>query len=104
MLTETITGVDHYRVEVSGWDEEEIFFVEKSHLAWDEFAGKHVSLRHMLPDGALVFVRVLQPAGLRQTPPMAYKVEFIGCDPDGLHQFRLSSVRPRYSSDPPTVN
>jgi hypothetical protein len=59
MFTEVITGVDSFRVEVSGWDEEEIFFVEKSQIAWDEFAGKHISLRHMLPEGAIVFVRTL---------------------------------------------
>jgi len=104
MLTEAITTVDHFRVEVSGWDEEEIFFVEKSQLAWDEFAGKHISLRHMLPEGAIVFVRVLQPTALRQSSPMAYKVEFIGCDPDGLHQFRLTAVQPRYSSETPALN
>ena len=104
MLTEAFTGVDHFRVEVSGWDEEEMFFVEESHLAWDEFAGKHISLRHMPPEGAIVFVRMLQPMALRQSPPIAYKVEFIGCDPDGLHQFRLSSVQPRYSTDCPSVN
>jgi hypothetical protein len=97
VLTETAAGVDHFRVEVSGWDEEEIFFVEKSHLAWDEIVGKHISLRHMLPEGAIVFVRVLQPIAVRQAPPMAYKVEFIGCDPGGLHQFRLTTVQPRYS-------
>jgi len=104
MLTEAITTVDHFRVEVSGWDEEEIFFVEKSQLAWDEFAGKHISLRHMLPEGAIVFVRVLQPTALRQSSPMAYKVEFIGCDPDGLHQFRLTAVQPRYSPETPALN
>jgi hypothetical protein len=104
MLTEAISGVDSFRVEVSGWDEEEMFFVEKSHLSWDEFAGKHISLRHMLPEGAIVFLRMLQPTTMRQSPPMAYKVEFIGCDPDGLHQFRLSSVQPRYSTDSSPVN
>ena len=104
MLTGVITGVDHFRVEVSGWDEEEVFFVEKSDLAWDEFAGKYVSLRHMLPEGAIVFVRMLQPTSLRQSSPMAYKVEFIGCDPDGLHQFRLTAVQPRYSSEAPPIN
>ena len=105
MLTEaTVTGVDQFRVEVSGWDQEEIFFVEKSQLGWDEFAGKHVSLRHMLPDGAVVFVRTLQPTAQRPSSPMVYKVEFIGCDPDGLHQFRLNSVQPRYNADVPPVN
>jgi len=31
-------------VEVSGWDEGQIFFVERSELGWDEYAGKHVTL------------------------------------------------------------
>ena len=26
-------------VEVSGWDEDEVFFVELSELGWDEYAG-----------------------------------------------------------------
>jgi hypothetical protein len=104
MLTEAITGVDQFRVEVSGWDQEQVFFVEKSHLAWDEFAGKHISLRHMLADGAIVFVRMLQATAAQPSPPMAYKVEFIGCDPEGLHQFRLNVVQPRYSPEGPTVN
>lgn len=103
-VTEAILGADRFRVEVSGWDEEEIFFVEKSHLDWDEFAGKHITLRHMLPEGALVFVRMLQPTALRQAPPVAYKVEFIGCDPEGLHQFRLNTVRPHYNQEVLSVN
>jgi hypothetical protein len=104
MSTEIIAGIERFRVEVSGWDEEEVFFVEKSHLAWDEFAGNHVSLRRMLPEGALVFVRILQPTAVRPSPPIAYKVEFIGCDPEGLHQFRLNAVQPRYSPESPAVN
>lgn len=97
--SEVLPGTDHYRVEVSGWDENEMFFVEKSDLAWDESVGKHVSLEHMLPDGAIVFVRMLQPTALRQAPPVAYQVEFVGCDPDGSHQFRLNGVQPRYSRE-----
>jgi hypothetical protein len=50
-------------------------------------AGKHISLQRMLPDGALVFIRALQAQGLIQDPPVVYKVEFIGCDPEGHHQF-----------------
>jgi len=104
LATETTIGADRYRVEVSGWDEQEMFFVEKSHLDWDEFAGKHVTLRHMLPEGAIVFVRVLQPTAMRQSSPTAYKVEFIGCDPEGMHQFRLNTVQPRYHQESQPVN
>jgi hypothetical protein len=101
---ETLTQSECCRVEVSGWDENQAFFVEKSDLAWDDFAGKHISLRRMLPDGAMVFIRVLQSQGLAQAPPVVYKVEFIGCDPHGHHQFRLNAVQPRYSVNSQPVN
>jgi hypothetical protein len=104
MLTDTVTEVDRYRVEVSGWDEEQVFFVEKSQIAWDEFAGNHVSLRRMLSDGAIIFVRILVPTASRQAPPIPYKVEFIGCDSHGLRQFRLNAVQPRYSPHSTTAN
>ncbi len=96
---ETVPQSETCRVEVSGWDENQFFFVEKSDLSWDEFAGKHISLQRMLPDGAMVFLRTLQPQGITQSSPVVYKVEFIGCDPDGHHQFRLNAVQPRYSRD-----
>jgi hypothetical protein len=33
-----------YRVEVSGWDKSQTFFVEKPELQWNEESGKHVTL------------------------------------------------------------
>jgi len=104
ILPEALTQSEGYRVEVSGWDENEAFFVEKSDLSWDEFAGKHISLERMLPDGAMVFVRTLHAEGSLQAPPVVYKVEFIGCDPDGHHQSRLSEVQPRYTQNFNPVN
>jgi hypothetical protein len=104
MIPEVLAPTETYRVEVSGWDENQSFFVEISDLAWDDFAGHHISLHRMLPDGALVFVRTLLPQGLSQSPPIVYKVEFIGCDPDGHHQFRLSAVHPRYSQEISSLN
>ncbi len=104
IVSEALTQSECYRVEVSGWDENQAFFVEKSDLAWDDFAGKHISLRRMLPDGAMVFVRMLQPQGLAPSPPIVYRVEFIGCDPEGHHQFRLNAVHPRYGHNFPGVN
>ena len=104
LVGETLVGANCCHVEVSGWDEAKIFFVERSDLAWDDFAGKHTSLRHMLHDGALVFVRILQPNGDRQFPPEVYQVEFIGCDSEGLREFRLNPVLPRYSNQTHPVN
>ena len=104
IVLETIPQTDCCRVEASGWDENEIFFVEKSLLAWDEFAGNYISLDHMLADGAIIFIRMLQPSALRRSSPVAYEVEFAGCSPDGNHQFRLSPAKPRYARDRHDVN
>jgi hypothetical protein len=54
-LIESPIQSEIHLVEVSGWDENEMFFVETCDLDWDDFAGKHISLQHMLPEGAMVF-------------------------------------------------
>ena len=94
MLSDTLpfTGC---RVEVSGWDEDEIFFVEKSELSWDEFADRHIAIKHKLADGTLVFIRMLQPTSLHRSFPVAYEAKFIACDAHGFHEFRLNVVQPR---------
>jgi hypothetical protein len=70
-------------VEVSGWDQDNIYFVEKSTLDWDEFADKHIAprRRHDFRPNA-------PAAAMRQAQPVPYHVEFIGCDTSGMHQFR----------------
>ncbi len=35
------------------------FFVEQTDLKWSEDGGKRIALHHALPDGAVVFVRLL---------------------------------------------
>jgi hypothetical protein len=52
-----------YRVEVSGWDAEERFFVEKSTLVWSERTGKTVALKAVVHAGSVLFVRLTQPMG-----------------------------------------
>ncbi len=91
-------------VEVSGWDENQIFFVERSELGWDEFAGKHITLRRMLAEGAIIFVRPIQPTALHRANPIPYEAEFLGCDPQGHHQFRLNGVQPRNGRQSMLVN
>ena len=102
-VTDLLPTTDSLRVEVSGWDQDEIYFVEKSDLHWDELAGRHITLKHMLPEGAMIFVRTLQPTALRLEPPVPYHAEFIGCDTEGMHQFRLSDVHPRYGRQPLSI-
>jgi hypothetical protein len=78
-----------YQVEVSGWDQNETFFVENSELSWDEQVGKQVGLRHMLNEVSMVFVRLLKPVTLERTFPVAYLTEFVGMDSGRHYQFRL---------------
>jgi len=52
-----------YRVEVSGWDARENFFVEKTSLDWKEREGKTVALRAAVRLDSVLFVRLLRPLG-----------------------------------------
>jgi len=79
------------RVEVSGWDSDENFFVEKSSLNWDDFTGRHVSLCHMLEDGAMIFVRSMEQFAECKSSPVPYETQFSGCDEAGRFQFRLNT-------------
>jgi hypothetical protein len=91
-------------VEVSGWDEDEVFFVERAELGSDKYAGKHVTLTRMLSEGSIIFVRLIQPVAMHRANPIPYEAEFVGCSPGGNHQFRLNGVRSRHSRENYTVN
>jgi hypothetical protein len=84
-----------YRVEVSGWDKSQTFFVEKSELEWNEESGKHVTLSCAVPDGSVVFLRLIQPLSADRSQSVPYETEFVSVTPGGQHQFRLHPVNPR---------
>lgn len=63
----------NYRVEVSGWDASESFFIEKTMLYWNR-SSQEISLRSRLREGAVVFVRLLQPFESEENFPVAYVV------------------------------
>lgn len=84
-----------YRVEVSGWDKSQTFFVEKSELEWSEESGKQVTLSSAIPDGAVVFLRLIQPLTTDRSQSVPYETEFLSVTPDGQNQFRLHPVSPR---------
>ncbi|GAC1618957.1 MAG: hypothetical protein NVS9B13_07530 [Candidatus Acidiferrum sp.] len=86
----TITAA--YRVEVSGWDLNETFFVENSAVCWDESAGKQVALNHMVDAGSMLFVRLLLPATAERTYPVAYVTEYLGKVGGRQYQFRLRQM------------
>ena len=84
-----------YRVEVSGWDASENFFVEKTTLNWCDDAGKQVLLHSSLREGAIVFIRLNQSA-TEQIFPIAYRAQKIGPrDARGLSRVSLVQLRPR---------
>lgn len=62
-----------YRVEVSGWDTSEDFFVEKTTLTWGRDGHKQITLKSDLREGCVVFVRLLQPMAVVNTLPIAYQ-------------------------------
>ncbi len=93
-MSETRSAAARYPVEVSGWDSQGAFFVEKTTLEWNEETGKRLFLRSQIPNGAVVFVRLLDPAG-RQVIPVAYQIAGV-CRADGRGSYELAveQVRP----------
>ncbi len=84
-----------YTVEVSGWDNSHMFFVEPSELSWDEESGKHLTLSRELRPGTMIFVRLLQPLAADNAFPVAYRAEPVGMTPEGQQRFRVTRMEPR---------
>ena len=98
------TLLSSYVVEVSGWDEDESFFVEKSQLSCDEFTGKFITLQHNLLEGSLIFLRLLNSDTSLTAIPIAYEAHLVGNDLQGLHQFNLLPAHPRQPASPYPIN
>jgi hypothetical protein len=84
-----------YRVEVSGWDAGQNFFVEKSDLEWSEETGKHLFLRRSLRDHSLLFVRLMHSTSTEHSHPVPYEVEALGSTDGGYFGFRLHPILPK---------
>jgi len=87
MLSARVPLAGLYRVEVSGWDTNDAFFVEKSDLEWSEETGKRVGLCNAVLDGEVVFLRLLPSLGAEQPQPTPYEAEFVALTPKGQRQF-----------------
>jgi len=85
-----------YRVEVSGWDSKENFFVEKALLEWEGEGRKEIALKNSLREGCMVFVRLLQPVTAGQNFPIAYQTKSVSSrDANGRVRVGLERMRPR---------
>jgi hypothetical protein len=92
----TVNSEDTYRVEVSGWDAKENFFVEKTTLEWKPEDKKSMLLRADIRPGCIVFVRLLQPLATATSFPIAYEA-LMGAEKDmsGAARVSLERLRPR---------
>jgi hypothetical protein len=87
---------DSYRVEVSGWDKGENFFVERTQLVWGRDQMHEVNLRAPLRIGSIVFVRLIQNMLQNAAFPIAYQaVNLSAQDEEGLTCVKLEQMHPR---------
>lgn len=87
-----------YRVEVSGWDVGENFFVEKTLLSWEKDGKKTVLLRTPLNEGTLVFVRLVGDSPGGPGVPVTYQVERIGKNfSEQGREVQLERLHPKFS-------
>jgi hypothetical protein len=88
-----------YRVEISGWDISENFFVEKAALKWGADGAKEVCVNSSIRQGSIVFIRLLQPLASENNYPIAYQASNVGPrDARGLVRVGLEQLRPRQSA------
>lgn len=93
-----------YRVEVSGWDASENFFVEKTTLTWAADSPKQLTLRSSLREGCVLFVRLIQSPAMSTAAPVAYQAVQVEpptqAHPDSLTRVSLVRLRPRMNERP----
>jgi hypothetical protein len=86
----------NYRIEVSGWGLGHVFFVEKTDLLSAESGEKKLLLHRALPDGAVIFIRLIAPGSPYGSVPAAYQVENVQpMNSTGLCEMRILLLHPR---------
>jgi hypothetical protein len=85
-----------YRVEISGWGLDNSFFAERTDLRWTAEGEKQVQLHRALPEGAIVFVRLLASEPSSGSVPVAYQIQsVVPMDRNGRCEMRLAQLHPR---------
>lgn len=89
-----------YIVEVSGWDAQERFFVEKTELEWDEQAGKRIRIRTPIERGSVLFIRLFD-AGALDALPVTYEARDIRRqETSSLYEVSLVQMQPQRGRPP----
>jgi hypothetical protein len=87
---------NHCRVEVSGWDTAEDFFVETTTLTWGSDNVREIEIHSVVKESGLVFVRLLQPRLNESDFPVPCRVKGVMTDVgSGLTHVQLVQLRPR---------
>ncbi|MHB8541044.1 MAG: hypothetical protein ACYDCD_08915 [Candidatus Acidiferrales bacterium] len=87
------------RVEISGWDLSENFFVEKALLSRCGDGSRRALLHTPLRVGALVFVRPTDEPSAERTIPVTYQVATInGRYASGGREVQLTQRRPQQAT------
>jgi hypothetical protein len=87
----------NYRVEVSGWDALESFFLEKTVL-YSDSAGPQICLRARLREGSVVFVRPVQPFASDDDFPVPYvAIKNLPLEMDGRVSISIARLHPQPS-------
>jgi hypothetical protein len=89
-----------HSVEISGWDVDREFFVERTSLYIDQSGATTVILRNRLREGLLVFVRLLSTTFSRKIYPRVYRVDASELpDNTGFSRIRLTPSGPRRDNE-----
>jgi hypothetical protein len=83
------------RIEISGWGLDSDFFAEKTDLLWTTDGEKQVQLHRALPEGTIVFVRLLASEPSSGSVPVAYQVQdVVPLNRSGRCQIKLAQLHP----------
>ena len=100
-MEETATGnslnaFGDYLIEISGWDTDNCFFVERVNLAWTAEGEKQIHLLRKLSEGAMIFVRSISFDASSMSVPLAYKIKKVmSADHTGTYRMDLVKMAPR---------
>jgi hypothetical protein len=103
MPAETIAETT-YPIEISGWDLDQTFFVERVDLEWSE-SEKKVRLQHALRKGSLVFVRLMGESKKDIEYPLAYEILNVQYERrGGTYETLLSLMHPHTNAEMETAD
>jgi hypothetical protein len=89
------TTTHSYPIEVSGWDAQERFFVEKTELEWDEQAGKRIRMRTPIERGTLLFIRLFDADALDALPVTYEAGDIRRDDASSFYEVTLVQMQPQ---------